>query len=66
MAHRGLKSRRISKKQDERNIYVIMKIMCSPSYHHNGFMAAHALEHVMYVLCPRALHCFYNTVSICI
>ena len=33
----------ISQKQDERNIYVIMKTMCPPGYHHNGFVATHAL-----------------------
>ena len=38
----------ISQKQDERNIYVIMKTMCPPGYHHNGFVATHALEHMMY------------------
>ena len=25
-------------------IYVIMKTMCPPGYHHNGFVATHALE----------------------
>ena len=25
-----------------------MKTMCSPGYHHNGFVATHALEHMMY------------------
>ena len=29
-------------------IYVIMKIMCPPGYHHNGFVAIHALGHMMY------------------
>ena len=29
-------------------IYVIMKTMCPPSYHHNGFVATHALGHMMY------------------
>ena len=24
-----------------------MKIMCPPSYHHNGFVATHALGHMM-------------------
>ena len=30
----------ISQKQDDRNIYiyVIMKTMCPPGYHHNGFV----------------------------
>ena len=32
-------------KQDERNIYVIIKTMCPPGYHHNGFVATHALMH---------------------
>ena len=30
------------------NIYAIMKTMCPPGYHHNGFVATHALEHMMY------------------
>ena len=30
------------------NIYVIMKTMCPPGYHHNGFVATHALGHMMY------------------
>ena len=29
-------------------IYVIMKTMCPPGYHHNGFVATHALGHTMY------------------
>ena len=29
-------------------IYAIMKTMCPPSYHHNDFVATHALEHMMY------------------
>ena len=31
-------------------IYVIMKTMCPPGYHHNGFVATHALGHMMYGL----------------
>ena len=38
----------ISQKKDGRNIYVIMKTMCPPGYHHNGFVATHALGHMMY------------------
>ena len=34
----------ISQKQDER----IMKTMCLRGYHHNGFVATHALGHMMY------------------
>ena len=41
-------SAQISQKQDERNIYAIMKTMCPPGYHHNGFMATHARGHMMY------------------
>ena len=37
-------SAQISQKQDERNIYLIMKTMCPPGYHHNGFVATHALD----------------------
>ena len=32
-------SAQISQKQDGRNIYVIMKTMCPPGYHHNGSVA---------------------------
>ena len=35
-------SAQISQKQDERNIYEIMKTMLRPGYHHNGFVATHA------------------------
>ena len=41
-------SAQISQKQDERDIYVIMKTMCPPGYHHNGFVATHALGHMIY------------------
>ena len=41
-------SAQISQKQDGRNIYVIMKTMCPPGYHHNSFAATHALGHMMY------------------
>ena len=35
--------------------YAIMKTMCSPSYHHNGFVATHALgNYVPYIMCPSA------------
>ena len=29
-------------------IYVIMKTICPPGYHHNGFVATHRLGHMMY------------------
>ena len=41
-------SAQISQKQDGRNIYVTMKTMCPSGYHHNGFVATHALGHMMY------------------
>ena len=41
-------SAQISQKQDEGNIYVIMKTMCTPGYHHNGFVETQELGHVMY------------------
>ena len=45
---RDTQSAQISQKQDECNIYVIMKTICPPSYHHNGFVAPHALGHMTY------------------
>ena len=36
-------SAQTSQKEHGLNIYVIMKIMCPHSYHHNGFVATHAL-----------------------
>ena len=50
-------SAQISQKQDERNIYVIMKTMCPPGYHHNGFVATHALGHIMYGYVPKCKSC---------
>ena len=44
----GPQSVQISQKQDRRNIYVIMKTMCPPSHHHNGFVATHAFGHMIY------------------
>ena len=41
-------SAQISKKQDGRNIYAILKRMCPPGYHHNDFVATHALRQMMY------------------
>ena len=43
-----IQSVQISQKQDEYNIYNIMKTICPPGYHHNGFVANHALGHMMY------------------
>ena len=41
-------SAQISQKQDERNIYAVMKRMCPPCYHNLGFVATHALGHMIY------------------
>ena len=41
-------SAQISQMQDEHNIYAIMKTMCPPAYHHNGFVVTHALGHIMH------------------
>ena len=50
-------SAQVSQKQDERNIYVIMKTMCRPGYHHNAFVATHALRHMMYGYVPKCMSC---------
>ena len=39
-------SAQTSQTQDGRKIYPIMKKVCPPGYHHNGFVATHALGHV--------------------
>ena len=38
----------ISQKQDGRNIYAIMKTMRPPGYHYIGFVATHALGHMIH------------------
>ena len=47
-------SAQISQKQDGRSIHAIMKTMCPPGYYHNGFVATHALGHLMYM--NRIMH----------
>ena len=41
-------STQIQQKQNEHNIYVIMKIMCPPGYHLTDFVEAHAIGHMKY------------------
>ena len=41
-----------------------MKTMCLPGYHHNGFVATHALGHMMYSL-PKCKLCV-SWITICI
>ena len=53
-------SSQISQKQDERNLYAIMKTMCPPGYHHKGFVATHALGHMMYGYMMYIYIQFYN------
>ena len=51
-------SAQISQKQDGRNIYAIMKTMCPAGYHHNGFVATHALGHIHHVHhVPKCISC---------
>ena len=40
-------------------IYAIMKTVCPPGYHHNGFVATHALKHMMYGLMHIYIHNLY-------
>ena len=42
-------SAQVSQKQDEHNIYVTMKTMCLPRYHHNGFVITYALYIYVYI-----------------
>ena len=44
----------ILQKQDGRNIYAIMKTMCPPGHHRNGFVATHALGHMIYGLFKKS------------
>ena len=41
-----------------------MKTMCPPGYHHNGFVASHALGHMMHGLTvhhvPKCMSCHKN------
>ena len=56
----------ISQKQDGHNIYAIMKTICPLGYHHNGFVATHALGHVMYsyrLLVPMKQRSLLNLLS---
>ena len=59
-------SAQISQKQDERNIYEIMKTMCPPGCYQNGFVAT--VHHVPKCMsCHKAIvvitgraHCFHD------
>ena len=52
-------------------LYAIMKTMCPPDYHHNGFVATHAFGHMMFKCmgCHKAIvvmtgraHCFHDCI----
>ena len=45
----AIESDQASQKQDKRHIYVIMKTIYPPGYHHNGFVETNALGYIMYV-----------------
>ena len=38
-------------------MYVIMKTMSPPRYHHNGFVATHALGHMNCTSCAQVQSC---------
>ena len=40
-----------------------MKTMCPPGYHHNGFVATHALGHMMYGSTVHQPYIFNRTCS---
>ena len=40
-------------------IYATMKTMCTPGYHHNGFLATHALGHMMTTYIYIYVYIFY-------
>ena len=44
------------RRTDEHNIYVTIKTMCPPSYHHNGFVANHELV-------PKLKQKFFKTMK---
>ena len=59
MIHRVLKSQRSKMSV----IYVIMKTMCPPGYHHKGFVATHALGHMMYGTVNRNIYISFGCSS---
>ena len=49
-----IQSAQISQIQDGHNIYAIMRRICPLCYHHNGFVATHALGLMTCIMCPSA------------
>ena len=54
-------SAQIWQKQDG-HIYEIMKTMCPPNYHHNGFVATHALGHKAIVVITGRAHFLHDCI----
>ena len=42
-----------------------MKTMCPPGYHHNGFVATHALGHMVFYIAPILLGSVRFELSVC-
>ena len=57
-------SSQISQKQDGRNIFAIMKTMCPPGYHYNGFVAAHGLGRMIYGCTVAQLYIKYVQIGL--
>ena len=46
-------------------VYEIRKAIFPPGSHHNGFVASHALGHVMYIMCTTIMCTTANHLSKC-
>ena len=46
-------------------IYIIIKTMCPPGYHHNGFVATHPFGHMMYIYMYIYIHTYIYTYTVC-
>ena len=55
----------VSLKQEGYHIYTIMKIMCTPFYHLNGFVVTHVVGHIIYSLCISIYLSIYLSISMC-
>ena len=51
-------SAQIPQKQDEHSIYVIMKTMCPPGYHHNGFVCTWTHDLYIYIYRYKDIHIY--------
>ena len=55
-------SAQIWQKQDVPNRYAIMKLMCPPNYHHNGFVATHALGYKAIVVITGRVYYLHDCI----